>query len=93
MTPLQVEFTAWAAAQIRALDEQARHRVLAGLTDLEHHPYPSGAVVITGYLTAARFRIDSHRVLYDVNIHRGRITVVGLAAAQSSGSNASRPGS
>lgn len=79
MSTYRVEFTTAAAKEIRKLDPRIRRRILAGISELEREPRPSGVRKLAGYENAWRIRVGDYRVLYEVVDAQVLVTVVRVA--------------
>lgn len=61
-----VEFTTFAARQLRKLPRHVRDRVLDAIEALGDEPRPHGVKKLAGEKTAWRIRVGEFRVIYDI---------------------------
>lgn len=65
-----------AQRSLRRLDRLAQRRVLDGLEGLRDDPRPTGVKALQGVPGLLRLRVDSYRILYQVQDAQGLILVV-----------------
>lgn len=78
MAGYQVELTARARKQYKALDPAIRNRIRQSLLDLADDPTPAQVKALTGGGGLLRVRVGAWRVIYRVEYDQARVVIVDI---------------
>jgi mRNA interferase RelE/StbE len=74
----EVELTARARKQYKALDPPIRERVRRTLHDLTDDPVPAQVKALAGETDLLRVRVGAWRVIYRIEYERARVVVIDI---------------
>lgn len=78
MAAYEVELTARARKQYKALDPVVRDRVSRALRDLADDPAPAQVKALTGGRGLLRIRVGAWRVIYQIHHEQARVVIVDI---------------
>lgn len=78
MATYEVELTARARKQYKALDPSVRERVRRTLHDLGENPTPAQVTALAGSKDLMRVRVGAWRVIYRIEHDQARVVVIDI---------------
>ena len=63
----EVDFVTSAAKEFRSLEDKIKHRIAAAIDALRENPRPRGVRKLRGHERLYRIRVDSYRVVYEID--------------------------